>query len=83
MQVDCAEPARAAQLIDQAGIAPGTALTDTGLTVTLPARESREVIAGINRRLVRADIDVYGLHETRASLEDWFLSVTSRLGDPS
>ena len=83
VQVDCAEPARAAQLIDQAGIAAGTAHTDTGLTVTLPAGASRELIADINRRLVRADIDVYGLHESRASLEDWFLSVTSRLGDPS
>ncbi len=41
VQVDCAEPARAAQLIDQAGIAAGTALTDTGLTVTLPAGASR------------------------------------------
>ena len=83
VQVDCAEPARAAQLIDQAGIAAGTAHTDTGLTVTLPAGASRELIADINRRLVRADIDVYRLHESRASLEDWFLSVTSRLGDPS
>ena len=83
VQVDCAEPARAAQLIGQAGIAAGTALIDAGLTVTLPAGASRELIADINRRLVRADIDVYGLHETRASLEDWFLSVTSRLGDPS
>jgi ABC-2 type transport system ATP-binding protein len=83
VQVDCAEPARAAQLIDQAGIAAGTALTDAGLTITLPAGASRDLIADINRRLVRADIDVYGLHESRASLEDWFLSVTSRLGDPS
>lgn len=83
VQVDCDQPARAAQLIDQAGIAAGTALTGTGLTITLPAGASRELIAGINRRLVRADIDVYGLHESRASLEDWFLSVTSRLGDPS
>jgi ABC-2 type transport system ATP-binding protein len=83
VEVDCAEPARAAQLIDQAGIAAGTALTDTGLSVTLPTGASRELIADINRRLVRADIDVYGLQESRASLEDWFLSVTSRLGDPS
>jgi ABC-2 type transport system ATP-binding protein len=83
VRVDCAEPARAAQLIDQAGIAAGTSLTDTGLTVTLPAGASRELVADINRRLVRADIDVYGLHETRASLEDWFLSVTSRLGGAS
>ena len=95
VQVDCAEPAEAARLIEQAdargggreiegaGIAAGTALTETGLTVTLPAGASRELIAAINRRLVLADIDVYGLHESRASLEEWFLSVTSRLGDPS
>jgi ABC-2 type transport system ATP-binding protein len=83
VQVDCAEPARAAQIIDQAGIAAGTALADTGLSVTLPAGASREVIADINRRLVRAEIDVYGLREVQASLEDWFLSVTSRLGEPS
>ena len=55
VQVDCAEPARAAQLIDQAGIAAGTALTGTGLTVTLPAGAAREVVADINRRLVRAE----------------------------
>jgi ABC-2 type transport system ATP-binding protein len=83
VQVDCADPALAAQVIDAAGIAAGTALTESGLAVTLPAGASRELIADINRRLVRADIDVYGLHESRASLEDWFLSVTSRLGDPS
>ena len=83
LQVDCAEPARATQLIDQAGIAAGTTLTDTGLTVTLPAGASRELVADINRRLVQAGIAVYGLHESRASLEDWFLSVTSRLGDPT
>jgi len=83
LQVDCAEPARAAQLMDQAGIVAGTTLTESGLTVTLPAGASRELVADINRRLVRADIAVYGLHESRASLEDWFLSVTSRLGDPT
>jgi len=83
VQVDCAEPARAVQLIDEAGIAAGTALADTGLTVTLPAGASRDLVADLNRRLVTAGIDVYGLREVQASLEDWFLSVTSRLGDPS
>jgi ABC-2 type transport system ATP-binding protein len=83
VQVDCAEPARAKKLIDEAGIAAGTALANTGLTVTMPAGASREVIADLNRRLVRAEIDVYGLREIQTSLEDWFLSVTSRLGDPS
>ncbi len=83
VQVDCAEPARAAQLITEAGIAAGTALTETGLTVTFPAGASRAVIPDLTRRLVRADIDVYGLREIQTSLEDWFLSVTSRLGEPS
>ena len=83
MQVDCAEPARAAQLIEEAGIAAGTTLTEAGLTVTLPAGASHELVAGINRRLVEAGISVYGLQEIRTSLEDWFLSVTSRLGEPS
>jgi ABC-2 type transport system ATP-binding protein len=83
VQVDCAEPARAVQIIDQAGTAAGTALTGAGLTVTLPTGASRQAVADINRRLVEAGIDVYGLREVQASLEDWFLSVTSRLGDPS
>jgi ABC-2 type transport system ATP-binding protein len=83
VQVDCAEPARAKQLIDQAGIAAGTALAHTGLTVTLPAGASRQAVADLNRRLVGAGIDVYGLREVQTSLEDWFLSVTSRLGEAS
>jgi len=81
VQVDCADPASAARLIDEAGIAAGTSLTDAGLTVALPAAASRELVADINRRLVGAGISVYGLQETRASLEDWFLSVTTRLGE--
>jgi ABC-2 type transport system ATP-binding protein len=83
VQLDCAEPARAKQLVDEAGIAAGTTLTEAGLTVTLPQGSSRELIADLNRRLVGAGISVYGLQEIRTSLEDWFLSVTSRLGDPA
>jgi ABC-2 type transport system ATP-binding protein len=83
VQVDCAEPARAKQVIDEAGIAAGTALAHTGLTATLPAGASRQAVADLNRRLVEAGIDVYGLRELQTSLEDWFLSVTSRLGEPS
>jgi hypothetical protein len=81
--VDCAEPARAAKLIDEAGIAAGTTPAEAGLTITLPAGASRELVADINRRLVGAGIPVYGLREIQTSLEDWFLSVTSRLGEPS
>jgi ABC-2 type transport system ATP-binding protein len=83
VQVDCAEPTRAGQIIDQAGIAVVTALADDGLTITLPSGTSRELVADINRRLVAAGISVYGLREIQTSLEDWFLSVTSRLGETS
>jgi len=72
-----------ARLIDEAGMAAGTALADAGLTVTLPAGASRELVADVNRRLVGAGISVYGLREIQTSLEDWFLSVTSRLGETS
>jgi len=81
VQVDCADPASAARVIDEAGIAAGTSVAGDGLTVTLPAGASRELVADINRRLVAAGISVYGLQEVRASLEDWFLSVTTRLGE--
>jgi ABC-2 type transport system ATP-binding protein len=81
VQVDCADPARAARLIDEAGIAAGTSLNAAGLTVTLSAGASRERVADVNRRLVEAGISVYSLQEIRASLEDWFLSVTTRLGE--
>jgi ABC-2 type transport system ATP-binding protein len=83
VQVDCAEPAEAKWILDEAGIAAATTLTEAGLTVTLPAGSSRELIADLNRRLVEAGLSVYGLQEVRTSLEDWFLSVTSRLGDPA
>jgi ABC-2 type transport system ATP-binding protein len=83
VQVDCAEPGRAKRIVDEAGVAAGTTLTEAGLTVTLPQGSSRELIADLNRRLVGAGISVYGLREIRTSLEDWFLSVTSRLGDPT
>jgi ABC-2 type transport system ATP-binding protein len=79
VRIDCSDPAKAAELIDAADVAA----TENGLTVTVPAGATHEFVADINRRLVLADIDVYGLQESRASLEDWFLSVTSRLGDPS
>jgi ABC-2 type transport system ATP-binding protein len=83
VRVDCSEPAAAARLIEQAGIAAGTAIVEAGLTVTLPSGASREIVAEINRRLVESGISVYGLQEVRTTLEDWFLSVTSRLGDLS
>ena len=41
---------------------------------------ARDAIAEINRVLVEGGIAVYRLQEVQASLESWFLQVTSRLG---
>jgi hypothetical protein len=41
---------------------------------------ARDAIAEINRILVEGGISVYRLQQIQASLESWFLSVTSRLG---
>jgi ABC-2 type transport system ATP-binding protein len=79
VRVDCADAAAAQRLIDDAGIAAGTARTDAGLAVTLVRGAARDVVADINRLLVTAGIAVYGLQEAHASLADWFLSVTSPL----
>jgi ABC-2 type transport system ATP-binding protein len=81
LRLDCSEPQAAARLIDEAGIAAGTGLAGAGLTVTLPAGASREVVAEVNRRLVNGGISVYRLDEAQTSLEEWFLSVTTRLGE--
>jgi ABC-2 type transport system ATP-binding protein len=83
VRVDCSDPSAAARVIEQAGVASGTTIAEAGLTVTLGAGASRESVAEVNRRLVESGISVYGLQEVRTSLEDWFLSVTSRLGEQS
>jgi hypothetical protein len=49
--------------------------------VTLPPGASRETVAEVNRRLVAGGISVYSFQEVQTTLEDWFLSVTSRLGE--
>jgi ABC-2 type transport system ATP-binding protein len=81
VRVDCDDAVAAARVIDAAGIALAVAVAETGLTVTLRAGTGRGTVAEINRRLVEAGIAVYSFQEVRTTLEDWFLSVTSRFGD--
>jgi len=81
VQVDCDDPARAAGVIGAANLALDVAAGTTSLTVTLRAGANREAVAELNRRLVEVGISVYALQEVRTSLEDWFLSVTSRFGE--
>jgi ABC-2 type transport system ATP-binding protein len=81
IEVQCSDPAAAARALGDLTIASRIAVTEDGLTVTLTAGPAREQSAEISRRLAGAGISVYGIRQSHASLEDWFLSVTSRLGD--
>ncbi len=83
VRLDCSDPAAAGRLLGQSGITAAVTPGEPTLTVTLPAGASRETVAEVNRRLVEGGISVYGLQEVHATLEDWFLSVTSRLGEQS
>jgi len=81
LEVQCSDPPAAARALAQTRFEPGTAVGADGLTVMLADGTPRDQTAEVNRRLVEAGIAVYGLRQAHASLEDWFLSVTSRLGD--
>ena len=80
LQIECSEPDRARSLIDATRIGAHIEVGSLGLGISLPAGTTRDVIAEINRVLVEGRISVYCLQEIQASLESWFLQVTSRLG---
>ncbi|MGD0379731.1 MAG: ABC transporter ATP-binding protein [Acidimicrobiales bacterium] len=80
LQVECSEPDRARTLLDATAIGAEIQVGEYGLGISLPAGTARDVIAEINRVLVTGGISVYRLQEIQASLESWFLQVTSRLG---
>jgi ABC-2 type transport system ATP-binding protein len=82
LQVECSEPDRARSLLDATTIGAHIEVDQQGLGITLPAGTPRDVVAEINRILVEGRISVYRLQEIQASLESWFLQVTSRLGAP-
>ena len=54
-------------------------VTADGLLVRLPAEAGSDVVADLNRRLVNAGVGVNRLELSRASLEERFLEITSRL----
>jgi len=81
LQVECSEPDRARSLLATTTIGADVDVGDGMLGITLPAGTARDVVAEINRVLVEGGISVYRLQQVQASLESWFLQVTSRLGD--
>jgi ABC-2 type transport system ATP-binding protein len=84
LQVTCSEPDRARSLITGANVGAITIEDQPeGLAITFPAGTSRDVFAEVARVLVTGGVAVYRLEPVQASLESWFLQVTSRLGDPA
>ena len=71
LQIDCSTP-------DRAGT--GVEVGPDGLRVSLAPGTERAVVAEMNRLLVEGGVSVYRLQEVHASLESWFLEVTTRLG---
>jgi len=82
VQVECSEPARARSLLEGTNLDAQVSTRPEGLAISLPEGTARDAIAEINRLLVEGGISVYRLQHIQASLEQWFLSVTSRLGAP-
>ncbi len=80
IQIECSEPDRGQNLLSSTNIGAQIEVGPLGLDVTLPAGTDRDVIAEIARVLVEGGISLYRLQHIQASLEQWFLQVTSRLG---
>jgi len=81
VRVECAEPERAGPLVEAAGTGARVAIGTDGLEITLPAGTGRAVLAEISRVLVEGGIALYRFQPMQATLESWFLQVTSRLGE--
>ena len=82
VQVECSEPERAKGLLAGTTLGAHVNVGTDGLAISLPEGTERDAIAEINRLLVEGGISVYRLQHIQASLESWFLEVTSRLGAP-
>jgi ABC-2 type transport system ATP-binding protein len=82
LEIECSEPERARQLIQGAAAGASIELVPFGISATLPPGAGRDLIAEISRVLVESGINLYRIQPLQASLESWFLEVTSRLGAP-
>jgi ABC-2 type transport system ATP-binding protein len=80
LEIECSEPERAWDLVRQLAPDATAELVPLGLSATLPPGAGRPLVAEISRLLIESGIDVYRVQPLQASLESWFLEVTSRLG---
>jgi len=80
MRVECSDPDRARDLLEGTAFVSHLQVGPNGLAISLPENSQRDAMAEINRLLVEGGISVYRIQHVQASLEQWFLAVTSRLG---
>jgi ABC-2 type transport system ATP-binding protein len=80
LEVECSEPERARALIQRVAAGASVDLVPFGLSATLPPGAGRDLVAEISRVLIEGGVDLYRIQPLQASLESWFLEVTSRLG---
>ena len=78
--VGCSAPDRARELLAAHAAVASVTPHDGGLSVAL---RDAAAVAALNRTLVEAGIDVHRLEPLQSSLEERFLEITSRLGEPS
>jgi ABC-2 type transport system ATP-binding protein len=83
LQIDCSTPEGAGALLASTPWGADVEVTPNGLRVAMAAGSDREIVAELNRLLVEGGVAVYRLQEVHASLESWFLEVTTRLGAQS
>jgi ABC-2 type transport system ATP-binding protein len=81
VEVECSEPERARRLVQRVTSGGSVDLVPFGLSATLPPGAGRDLIAEISRVLVEGGVDLYRIQPLQASLESWFLEVTTRLGE--
>jgi ABC-2 type transport system ATP-binding protein len=81
VEVECSDPDRARALVERIGIDAQVEASSQGLEVTLPSGTGRAALAEISRVLVEGGVALYRFQPMQATLESWFLQVTSRLGE--
>jgi ABC-2 type transport system ATP-binding protein len=81
LQIECSDYEKARALLNASNLGVQIDTGATPLGITLPPGTGRELIAEIARVLMVNGIDLYRLQPLQASLESWFLEVTSRLGE--
>ena len=83
IDVGTSEPGRAAMVLSEGRLAESVDMTGDGVRVALAADswEPDAVAAEIARRIVGAGLELYRLEVARATLEERFMEITTRLGE--